>query len=98
MASPAPIIASFYADPDLPSRVKLDGVVTVVDALNVTWVAGSRGERCGETGGGAMQAAGVGGAAGRPATPCAGCTRPHSAIHRRCRQRPAVGLAPLTLQ
>ncbi|KAG2485498.1 hypothetical protein HYH03_015771 [Edaphochlamys debaryana] len=35
LANPAPIITSFYADPDLPSRVKLDGVVTVVDAANV---------------------------------------------------------------
>ncbi|PNW71216.1 hypothetical protein CHLRE_16g692901v5 [Chlamydomonas reinhardtii] len=36
LANPAPIITSFYADPDLPSRVKLDGVVTVVDALNIS--------------------------------------------------------------
>ena len=35
MANPAPIITSFYADPDLPSRVRLDGVVTVVDAKNI---------------------------------------------------------------
>ncbi|KXZ50419.1 hypothetical protein GPECTOR_16g593 [Gonium pectorale] len=36
LANPAPIITSFYADPDLPSKVKLDGVVTVVDAKHVT--------------------------------------------------------------
>ncbi|KAG2441512.1 hypothetical protein HXX76_003134 [Chlamydomonas incerta] len=35
LANPAPIITSFYADPDLPTRVRLDGVVTVVDALNI---------------------------------------------------------------
>ncbi|GIL48387.1 hypothetical protein Vafri_4646 [Volvox africanus] len=36
LANPAPIITTFYADPQLPSRFKLDGVVTVVDAKNVT--------------------------------------------------------------
>jgi hypothetical protein len=36
LANPAPIITTFYADPQLPSRYKLDGVVTVVDAKNVT--------------------------------------------------------------
>lgn len=32
LANPAPIISSFYADARLPDRVRLDGVVTVVDA------------------------------------------------------------------
>lgn len=36
LANPAPIISSFYMDPQLPSRVKLDGVVTVVDAKFVS--------------------------------------------------------------
>ncbi|PNH03634.1 COBW domain-containing protein 1 [Tetrabaena socialis] len=40
LANPAPIITSFYADPDLPSKVRLDGVVTVVDALNVNYSLG----------------------------------------------------------
>lgn len=30
LAAPGPIISSFYLDPDLPDRVRLDGVVTVV--------------------------------------------------------------------
>ncbi|MEW5320098.1 MAG: hypothetical protein WDW38_011197 [Sanguina aurantia] len=36
LANPAPIISSFSMDDDLRDRVRLDGVVTVVDALNVT--------------------------------------------------------------
>lgn len=35
-ANPAPIISSFFMDADLPDRVRLDGVVTVVDAKNVS--------------------------------------------------------------
>lgn len=30
LAAPGPIISSFYLDPDLPDRVRLDGIVTVV--------------------------------------------------------------------
>lgn len=30
LANPAPIISSFFMDADLPDRVRLDGVVTVV--------------------------------------------------------------------
>jgi len=36
LANPAPIISSFFMDADLPDRVRLDGVVTVVDAKHVT--------------------------------------------------------------
>jgi G3E family GTPase len=36
LANPAPIISSFYMDANLPDRVRLDGVVTVVDAKHVT--------------------------------------------------------------
>eukprot|EP00798_Chlamydomonas_sp_ICE-L_P020567 gene20567-27362_t len=32
LANPAPIISSFFVDKNLPDRVKLDGVVTVIDA------------------------------------------------------------------
>lgn len=35
LANPAPIIATFYMDPSLPDKVRLDGVVTVVDAKHV---------------------------------------------------------------
>ncbi|KAG1654998.1 hypothetical protein FOA52_008407 [Chlamydomonas sp. UWO 241] len=35
LANPAPIISSFYMDANLPDRVRLDGVVTVVDAKHV---------------------------------------------------------------
>ncbi|GAX80229.1 hypothetical protein CEUSTIGMA_g7667.t1 [Chlamydomonas eustigma] len=35
LANPAPIISSFFMDADLPDRVRLDGVVTVVDAKHV---------------------------------------------------------------
>lgn len=35
LANPAPIISSFFMDKDLPDRVRLDGVVTVVDAKHV---------------------------------------------------------------
>jgi G3E family GTPase len=34
LANPAPVIQSMYLDEDLPHRVRLDGVVTVVDAAN----------------------------------------------------------------
>ncbi|KAF5826553.1 CobW/HypB/UreG, nucleotide-binding domain-containing protein [Dunaliella salina] len=36
LANPAPIISSFYMDQELPDKVRLDGVVTVVDAKHVT--------------------------------------------------------------
>lgn len=32
LANPAPIISTFFMDPELPDRVKLDGVLTVVDS------------------------------------------------------------------
>ena len=35
LANPAPIISTFYLDEHLPDRVRLDGVVTVVDAKHV---------------------------------------------------------------
>eukprot|EP00798_Chlamydomonas_sp_ICE-L_P029166 gene29166-32388_t len=35
LANPAPIISTFFMDPSLPDKVKLDGVVTVVDAMFV---------------------------------------------------------------
>ncbi|GBF93061.1 hypothetical protein Rsub_05672 [Raphidocelis subcapitata] len=35
LANPGPIISSFYMDKTLPERVMLDGVVTVVDAVNI---------------------------------------------------------------
>eukprot|EP00877_Chromochloris_zofingiensis_P010130 jgi/Chrzof1/5370/Cz16g00110.t1 len=35
IANPGPIISSFYMDQQLPDRVRLDGVVTVVDAKHV---------------------------------------------------------------
>lgn len=35
LANPAPIITTFYLDPSLPHKVRLDGVVTVVDAKHV---------------------------------------------------------------
>eukprot|EP00197_Chlamydomonas_leiostraca_P003811 CAMPEP_0202865320 /NCGR_PEP_ID=MMETSP1391-20130828/5655_1 /ASSEMBLY_ACC=CAM_ASM_000867 /TAXON_ID=1034604 /ORGANISM="Chlamydomonas leiostraca, Strain SAG 11-49" /LENGTH=530 /DNA_ID=CAMNT_0049545149 /DNA_START=14 /DNA_END=1606 /DNA_ORIENTATION=- len=35
LANPAPIISSFYMDQSLPDKVRLDGVVTVVDAKHV---------------------------------------------------------------
>ena len=36
LADPAPVIASFFLDDQLPDRLRLDGVVTVVDAANVS--------------------------------------------------------------
>mmetsp|Transcript_29161 Transcript_29161/g.75470 ORF Transcript_29161/g.75470 Transcript_29161/m.75470 type:complete len:401 (+) Transcript_29161:265-1467(+) len=36
LANPAPIISSFYMDQELPDKVRLDGVVTVVDSKHVT--------------------------------------------------------------
>ncbi|KAL6760024.1 CobW/HypB/UreG, nucleotide-binding domain-containing protein [Haematococcus lacustris] len=36
LANPAPIISSFFMDRSLPDKVKLDGVVTVVDAKHVS--------------------------------------------------------------
>jgi G3E family GTPase len=30
LANPGPIVSSFYMDQDLPDRVRLDGIVTVV--------------------------------------------------------------------
>lgn len=36
LANPGPIISSFYMDKELPGRIALDGVVTVVDAANIT--------------------------------------------------------------
>ena len=36
LADPAPIIQSFYTDPKLSARLKLDGVITVVDCINFT--------------------------------------------------------------
>jgi G3E family GTPase len=36
LANPGPIVSSFYMDQDLPDRVRLDGIVTVVDAKHVT--------------------------------------------------------------
>ncbi|RKO98170.1 hypothetical protein CXG81DRAFT_9524, partial [Caulochytrium protostelioides] len=35
MADPSPIVQSFWVDAELESRVRLDGVVTVVDAAHV---------------------------------------------------------------
>ena len=35
MANVAPIISTFYFDAQLPARVRLDGVVTVVDAKHI---------------------------------------------------------------
>lgn len=37
LANPAPIITTFYLDPSLPDKVRLDGVVTVVDAKHVRY-------------------------------------------------------------
>ena len=55
LANPAPVIQSLYVDEDLPHRVRLDGVVTVVDAANA-WrhLKGRKGEEEGgsEAGGG----------------------------------------------
>lgn len=36
LANPGPIVSSFYMDQDLPDRVRLDGIVTVVDAKHVS--------------------------------------------------------------
>jgi len=36
LANPAPIISTFYIDEELPEKVRLDGVVTVVDAKHVS--------------------------------------------------------------
>lgn len=36
LANPGPIVSSFYMDQTLPDRVRLDGIVTVVDAKHVT--------------------------------------------------------------
>lgn len=36
LANPGPIVSSFYVDHRLPDRVRLDGVVTVVDAKHVS--------------------------------------------------------------
>ncbi|KAF8060481.1 Gspt2 [Scenedesmus sp. PABB004] len=36
LANPGPIVSSFYMDQQLPDRVRLDGIVTVVDAKHVT--------------------------------------------------------------
>lgn len=36
LANPGPIVSSFYMDQDLPGRVRLDGIVTVVDAKHVS--------------------------------------------------------------
>jgi G3E family GTPase len=35
LANPAPVINTFFANQDLVSRVRLDGLVTVVDAKHV---------------------------------------------------------------
>lgn len=35
LADPGPVISSFYLDTELPFRMRIDGVVTVVDAVNV---------------------------------------------------------------
>ncbi|WIA35200.1 hypothetical protein OEZ86_003663 [Tetradesmus obliquus] len=36
LANPGPIVSSFYMDRDLPDKVRLDGIVTVVDAKHVS--------------------------------------------------------------
>lgn len=36
LANPGPIVGSFYMDDKLPDRVRLDGIVTVVDAKHVS--------------------------------------------------------------
>jgi len=35
VANPAPIIQTFFLDPDMASSVRLDGIVTMVDAKHV---------------------------------------------------------------
>ena len=35
VANPAPIIQTFFLDPDMASSVRLDGIVTLVDAKHV---------------------------------------------------------------
>lgn len=35
MANPGPIISALWTDDDMDSSLKLDGVITVVDALNL---------------------------------------------------------------
>jgi G3E family GTPase len=45
VANPGPIIASLWADDDVDSTLKLDGVVTVVDCLNVLQYLSTPGSR-----------------------------------------------------
>ncbi len=35
LANPGPIVSALWSDAELESRISLDGVVTVVDALNI---------------------------------------------------------------
>lgn len=64
LANPGPIVSSFYMDQDLPDRVRLDGIVTLVSVLECpgdggllrrSVRGGSEGPKCCLGGGGKLQ-------------------------------------------